>query len=87
MEQMALTLYPKEPAFRVCVNIVIVDDLKVEKTEQFILELTSDDEDISILIPKAIVLIEDDDCKFSHIFQSCYICNLLFCHSSTLLTF
>lgn len=87
MEQTVLILNPEEPTVRVCVDIMIVDDFVVERTEELILHLTSDDDGVSILTPRAIVLIKDDDCKFSPFFRYCHICDLIFCQLSTLLTF
>jgi hypothetical protein len=72
---LGLTLYPNET--RSCVDIVITDDQIVEETEHFELTLRSDV--VSFMRQSTVVVIEDNDCKYSHFIHTCYVCYIILC--------
>ena len=73
-----------------CVNIMIIDDDKVEETEQFTIELTTDDTKVEFARSNATIEISDSDSKNIHIHVTNFTqvishLALVICHSLNLL--
>lgn len=65
------TFTPSNINQMLCVDIPIEDDEICEGDERFIIRLTSDDQDVTILSPSGFVNIQDDDGTLLFLQMSC----------------